>query len=77
MNVGVGSLHHKFHEFSMPVGGATNMSRAYFGNFSYLFLIVMLNNLWEWAIASHGRVLIPFSVFGRYGAIHLATTTFG
>ena len=40
VNAGIGSLNRKFHEFRMPVGGAMNMSRAYFGNFSCLFPIV-------------------------------------
>ena len=31
----------------MLVGGATNMSRAYFGNFSCLILIVTLNNIYS------------------------------
>ena len=40
VNAGMGSLHREFHKFMIPVGGATNMSRAYFGNFSCLFPIV-------------------------------------
>ena len=45
MNVGIGSLHRKFDEFRRPVGGAMNMSRAYFGNFACIFPIVTLKNI--------------------------------
>ena len=46
MNVGIGTPYQKFQKFKVPVGGATNMSRTYFGNFSGLFLIVTLNYIY-------------------------------
>ena len=45
MNVRIESLHRKFHKFRKPVGGAMNMSRAYFGDFACILPIVTLKNI--------------------------------
>jgi hypothetical protein len=45
MKVDIGSLCRKFEDFSIPVGGAMNLSRVCFGTFNYIFLLVTLKGI--------------------------------